>query len=596
MKWILGLLLVLLFITEVRAEPVHAIAMHGQPKYPRDFANFAYVNPEAPKGGEIKFAITGNFDSLNPFIVMGSSAPGIRKYVFESLMTRSADEPFSLYGLLAKTMETPPDRNWVEFTLNENAIFSDGKPVSVADVIFSHQILRDKGRPNHRFYYSKITKVEQKGERTVRFTFNSDGDREMPLIMGLMPILPAHFFKDRKFDATTLEPLVGSGPYAIEKVAPGKSISFKRNLHYWGDALAVNRGRYNFDRVSFEFYRDDSALFEAFKKGLYSLREENDPGRWAAGYNFPAVKNGRVVTDPISLRTPSGMRGLVFNTRRAIFSDIRVRKALGLLLDFEWINKNLYHGLYTRTASFFDRSELSSSNRPVSARERQWLAEFPGVVDADILAAGYLPPTSDGSGRDRHNRRKALKLLQAAGYVLKKGKLINEKSRQPFEFEILATNRSQERLLLWFARSLRSIGITARLRIVDSAQYQRRKKTYDFDMLQNTWYASLSPGNEQSFRWSAKAAATDGTFNYPGVRQPAVDAMIDHMLQARDRAEFVDAVRALDRVLLAGHYVIPLFHRDEQWIARATTITPPRLAPASRPVYGAQYDTWWHSK
>lgn len=581
--------IILSFAGRVRAAPAHGIAMHGSPAHEPGFTGFSYVNPNAPKGGTVSFATLGSFDSLNPLIIKGVAAAGLRDFVFESLMARAYDEPFSLYGLLAQSIETPEDRSWVAFVLREEARFSDGKPVTVEDVLFSYKLLRDKGRPNHRTYYSKITTAEKIGPRTVKFTFNAEGDREMPLIMGLMPVLPRHYFSADTFEETTLKPVLGSGPYRVARVEAGKQIVYVRNPDYWGRRLAVNAGRFNFDEIRFEYYRNNDPMFQAFQKGLFQLWRESDSGRWARGYDFPAYKDGRVVREELPVSVPTGMSALVFNTRRPIFADIRVRKALILMLDFEWLNKNYYYGLYTRTQSFFDRSNLSSHGRVADARERKLLMPFADAVDPAILEGAYKLPVSDGAGRNRNNRRKALSLLKQAGYTLKDGKLVEAKSGAPFTFEILAASGAQQRLLLKFVDALKGVGIAARLRLVDSAQFQRRRQTFDFDMIQAFWYASLSPGNEQLFRWSAKSADAQGSFNYAGVRNPAVDAMIAALLAAREREDFVSAVRALDRVLLSGHYVIPLFHTRKQWVARWKTLA----RPAETSLYGYRVDTWW---
>ena len=541
--------------------------MHGEPREGADFSHFSYVNPDAPKGGRATFAVQGTFDSLNPFIIKGVSADGLRDYVYESLLARAYDEPFTLYGLIAEAVETPPDRSWVEFTLNPNAKFSDGTPITVDDVIFSQAILRDHGRPNHRSYYKKVTKAEKTGERKVRFTFDGSGDREMPLIMGLMPVLPHHLYTPESFDKTTLKAPIGSGPYVIDKVDPGKRITYKRDPNYWGRDLPVNRGRYNIDEIRFDYYRDAGAMFEAFKSGLVTFRDEDDPTRWTEGYHFPALRDGRVIKEALPLETPAGMAALVFNTRRPLFADPRVRQALIKLFDFEWVNRTLYHGQYARSESYFARSDLSSHGRPADATERALLAPYAGAVKPEIMDGDFSFPVSDGTGENREGRVEALKLLDEAGYQLKDGVLVNAATGEPFTFEILAATRAQERLLLTYARALKQVGIDARIRQVDSAQYQRRKQTYDFDMIQYFWPVSLSPGNEQSFRWGSDAAKTEGSFNYPGVESEAVDAMIAALLSAKDRDDFVSAVRALDRVLLSGDYVVPLFHLPRQWVA-----------------------------
>ena len=572
------------------AEPQAGLAMHGNPSETPDFSHFPYANPEAPKGGRARFAKQGSFDSLNPLIVKGVSADGIREYLYESLMARAYDEPFTLYGLIAEAVETPPDRSWVEFTLNPKAKFSDGTPITVDDVIFSQTVLRDRGRPNHRSYYKKVKTVEQTGDRKVRFTFDASGDREMPLIMGLMPVLPRHLFTPESFEKTTLQPPIGSGPYVVSAVDPGKSITYQRDPNYWGRDLPVNRGLYNFDEMRIDYYRDAGSLFEAFKSGLVQLRNEDDPTRWTEGYDFPALRDGRVVKEALPLETPAGMSALVFNTRRPLFADPRVRQALIRLFDFEWVNRNLYHGQYARTESYFARSELSSHGRSADATERALLAPYRDAVTPAIMDGTFSYPVSDGTGQNREGRVEALKLLEDAGYQLKDGKLVNVETGEPFEFEILAATRAQERLLLTYARALKQVGIEARIRQVDSAQYQRRKQTYDFDMIQYYWPVSLSPGNEQSFRWGSAAAKTEGSYNYPGVENQAVDAMIAALLSAGNREDFVSAVRALDRVLLSGDYVVPLCYLPRQWVAYWRTLK----RPEETPLYGYQIDAWWH--
>ncbi|MDJ0512068.1 MAG: extracellular solute-binding protein, partial [Methyloceanibacter sp.] len=428
--------------------------MHGDPLEPADFSHFSYVNADAPKGGRARFAKQGTYDSLNPFIVKGVSADGVREYVYETLMSRAYDEPFSLYGLIAERVETPPDRAWVEFTLNPAAEFSDGAPITVDDVIFSYEVLRERGRPNHRSYYKKVTKAEKTGDRTVRFTFDDSGDREMPLIMGLMPILPSHALTPESFELTTLDPPLGSGPYVVETVDPGKTLSFKRNPDYWGRDLPVNRGRYNFDEIRVDYFRDASSVFESFKSGLIDLRVELSPTRWSQGYDFPALRNGSVVKEALPIETPAGMSALVFNTRRPVFADPKVRQALIRLFDYTWINRTLYHDLFAYSQSYFARSELSSHGRPADATERALLAPFPDAVKPEIMDGTFSFPAGDGSGQNRDGRVAALKLLKEAGYVPKNGTLVNAETGEPLTFEILARTRGQERLLLTYANAL----------------------------------------------------------------------------------------------------------------------------------------------
>ncbi len=575
------------------AEPRHGIAMHGEPALPAG-TSLPYVNPQAPKGGVLTFGIVGSFDSLNPFIIKGAAARGLRdsvfgNNVFESLLERSYDEPFSLYGLLAETVDMPDDRSWVEFTLNPKARFSDGNPVTVDDVIFSFEVLRDKGRPNNRSYYGKVATVERKGEHGIRFSFPDANDRELPLILGLMPILPAHKFDRKTFEQTTLEPLFGSGPYTVAEVEPGSRIVLQRNPDYWAADLPIKAGMHNFDTLRFDYFRDQTTLFEAFKKGLVDVMPESDPGRWASGYDIPAVADGRIIKEGFETGTPKGMFGFVFNTRRTQFADARVREAFGYLFDFAWVNTNLYFDLYKRTTSYFEGSELASTGRAADERERELLGPFDGAVRADILEGKWLPPTTDGSGRDRKALREAVRLLGEAGWRIKDRKLVNE-AGEPFSFEVLIATRDQERLALAFSRTLTLIGMEVNVRSVDSAQYQRRVQVFDYDMILTTWYASLSPGNEQSFRWSVASADQDGTFNFAGAREPALDAMIAAMLSARARTDFVSAVRAFDRVLLSGFYVVPLFHLPDAWVARWRTMEH----PSKTSLYGNRFDTWWH--
>ena len=571
------------------AAPSHAIALHGSPLFADNFRAFPYVNPSAPKGGRLTLGVLGSFENLNPLIVQGVPAAGIREFVVESLMARSLDEPFTLYGLLAETIDVADDRKSVTFTLNPAAKFSDRQPVTPEDVITSFELLKTKGRPNHRTYFAKVTKAEKIGERGVRFTFADASDRELPLILGLMPVFAAHATTPEKFEASSMTPLVGSGPYTVSRIDAGRSISFARDKDYWGRDLAVNRGRFNFDEVRFDYFRDASVMLEAFKSGAIDLRLEEDPGRWADAYDIDAVHDGRIVKAEFDIGLPAGMTALVFNTRRAVFSDPRVRRALMMLFDFEWINRTLYNGFFKRTTSYFERSYLASTGRPADARERALLAPFPNAVRPEFLEGTYQFPTTDGSGQNRANQKAAYALLTEAGMVLKGGRLVNAKSGQPLAFEILANSNAQEALLLGYARSLEPLGIAVRVRVVDSAQYQERLASFDYDMIQNTWPSSLSPGNEQLFRWSAKTADSKGSYNFAGVKNPAADAMIDAMLAANTETDFVSAVRALDRVLLSGDYVVPLFYTPRQWVPYWARLKHPEKTP----LFGYSVDTWW---
>jgi peptide/nickel transport system substrate-binding protein len=565
------------------------MAMHGQPLLASDFSHFAYVNPNAPKGGELTQAVVGTFDSLNPFIVKGLPADGIRGYVIEGLMARSYDEPFTIYPLLARTIETDPARSYVTFRLDPAASFSDGHPVTAADVIFSWELLRDKGRPNLRTYYSKVAKADALADRTVRFDLAGANDRELPLILGLMPVLPRHRVDAAHFDDTSLAPLIGSGPYVVTTVNPGKTVIFRRNEAYWGRSLPANRGLWNFDEIRVEYYRDGNAAFEAFKRGLAHVRVETDPGRWKTAYDFPAVRERQVTQEALPSGLPKPLSAFVFNTRRPIFNDPRIRDALALLFDFEWLNHNFFYDLYQRTGSYFEGSDLSSRGRPASERERALLASFPDAVRPEVLEGIWAPPVSDGSGRDRRILERALALLAGAGYELRDTRLVNRTSGRRFAFEILVSTKEQERLALALVRDLERAGITPAVRMVDAIQYDQRRQTFDFDMLQFEWSESLSPGNEQSFYWGSAAAEEPGSRNYMGAHSKAIDAMVAAMLQATTREDFVAAVRALDRVLISGSYIIPLFHLPDQWIARWNRLQ----RPAKTSLFGYLPETWW---
>ncbi|MBN8995642.1 MAG: ABC transporter substrate-binding protein [Rhizobiales bacterium] len=570
--------------------------MIGEPALPAGFDHLPYVNPEAPKGGRITYGVVGTFDSMNPFIVQGGTTssrgladPMFGNLVYESLLMRSSDEPFTLYGLIAETVETPPDRSWVEFQINPKAKFSDGEPITPDDVIFSMELLRDRGRPNYKAYFSKVEKMEKVGDRGVRFDMAGAGDRELPLIIGLMPILPRHAINVATFDKSTLTPMIGSGPYLPVEVKAPDHIVYKRNPDYWAKDLPIKRGFDNYDEIRIEYYRDASTMFEAFKKGLYDVQPEGDPAAWNTNYDFPAVADGRVVKESYRTGTPKGMSGFLFNTRRPIFADIRVRKALAKLFDFEWVNKNLYYGAYVRAAGYFNDSDLSSIGRPASDREKALLAPYPGIVDPAVMDGTYRPQASDGSGSDRKVLREALSELQAAGYELRGNALTNKATGQPLTFEIMVTTKEDERLALAYMRTLQRIGITASIRNVDAAQYQERRNNFDFDVIRYTWAASLSPGNEQIYRWGSAAADQNGSFNYPGAKVPALDALIQAMLSAPTREDFVAAVRAFDRVLISEAYAVPLFYLPDQWIARWTRIEHPDKTP----IGGYVLPAWW---
>ena len=564
----------------------HGIAMHGSPKYGAGFEHFDYVNPDAPKGGEFRRALTGTFDSLNPFIIKGVRAYG-RHLVFETLTRRAWDEPFSLYGLVAESIEVPDDRSSVTFTLRPEARFHDGSPITVDDVVFSWETLKEQGRPNHRLYYRQVRRVERPGARAVRFVFDAEStDRELPMLMGLMPILSKSYYESVAFDETTLEPPLGSGPYRIERVEPGRTVVYRRDPDWWGRNLAVNRGQYNFDRIRYDYYRDADVMMEAFKAGDYDFRNEPSAARLATGYDFPAVVEGRVRVERLPHGRPSGMHALVFNSRREIFADRTVRYALAHAFDFEWINKTLLHGAYVRTGSIFDNSELGSRGVPEGG-ELALLEPFRDRLPPELFERPYVPPGKGGS--PRANLRKARRLLAGAGWTVRDGELRRESDGLPMAFEILLVRPGNEKIALEFARSLERLGAEARVRTVDTAQYQNRRNAYDFDMLIYRWGVSLSPGNEQAFYWGSSAADEEGTRNYPGVRDPVVDSLVKRMTNVRAREDFVDTIRAMDRVLLWGHYFVPLYHRNDDHVAWWDKFDRPEVTP----LYGTVVETWW---
>lgn len=588
--WRIAVVLALLALPSgARATPVHGMAMHGEPALGIDFKTFPSVNPNAPRGGRLNLGAQGTFDSLNPYIIKGIPAQGLRDYVYESLMARSPDEPFTLYGLIAEKVEVPADRSSVTFFLNSRARFSDGQPITAEDVLFSHAMLKEKGFPYHRGYYKKVAKASAIDAHTVHFEFDEAGDRELPLIMGLMPVLPRHRFTPETFERTTLEAPTGSGPYIVANIDTGRSILYRRSLNYWAKDLNVRQGRFNFDEVRYEYFRDSNALFEAFKAGTIDVRPEDDPGRWAEGYRISAFDEGRVLKREFPTGLPAGMSALVFNTRKPAFADPRVRHALIAAFDFAWVNQNLYHSLYKRTESLFQRSALSSSGVPANAAERALLAPFPGAVAPDVMEGKFRLPDSQAGATNRENLKRAAALLADAGYRLEGERLIEKTTGTPLQFEFLARTRAQERLLLNFEKPLRQLGIKVAIRQVDDAQYWSRLKSFDFDMIQWHWGASLSPGNEQVNRWSSAAADTQGSLNFAGVKNPAADAMIDAILKADTKDNFTSAVRALDRVIMAGDYMIPLFHVQGEWIAHWRHVKPPERTA----LFGPELDTWW---
>lgn len=581
--------LVLILAGPALAAPKHGIAMHGEPALPLDFTHLPYTNPDAPQGGQLRQAMTGSFDSVSPFIVKGNPAFGAGTYVFESLMGRNWDEPFSLYGLLAESIDVSDDRQTFTFKIRPEAKFSDGKPVTSADVVFSMETLRDKGRPRYKNIYAQITAVETPDLRTVTFK-QTGGNRELPLLMGLMPILPKHFWEGRAFDETTLEPLLGSGPYVIADVKVGESITYLRNRSYWGNDVPFTRGLWNFDEVRFDYFRDSNSTLEAFKTGQVDVRTESDPTRWATGYDFPAVKEGKISLEKIVQRSPAPASGFAFNTRRAIFADVRVREALTMAFDFEWANANLFANAFQRTYGFYSGSELSSRGVAADARELAVLGDAASKLRPEFLDGSHQLPVSDGSGRDRKMLRKAVGLLNDAGWSVTDKGLTNA-AGEVFAFTIAVQNKDQEKIALHYQRTLQTIGIAVDVRVLDAAQFAAVQKTYDYDMIPATWFNSMSPGNEQTLYFGAAGREAEGTRNYPGIADPAVDAAITAMLNATAREDLVAAARAEDRLLVSGFYVVPFYDAGGQWVARWNYIGKPE----TQPLPGFEATTLWRN-
>ena len=567
----------------------HGIAMHGDLKYGADFKHFDYVNPNAPKGGELKQAALGTFDSFNPFIIKGNPADGIGR-IYDTLLVPSADEPFSEYGLIAEKIETPANRSWVTFTLRPNARWHDKQPVTVDDVIWSFETLRSKGQPFYRGYYSSVATVEKVGERTVKFTFKPGENRELPLIIGQLPILPKHYWQNRDFEQTTLDPPLGGGAYKIDSFEPGRQVTYRRVSDYWGKDLPVNVGRDNFDVVRYDYYRDSTVALQAFKAGEYDWRLEISAKDWATAYDSPALRSGAVRKEEIPNSRPAGMQAFTYNTRRALFQDARVRQALAYAFDFEWSNKTLFYGQYTRTRSYFDNSELAAKGAPGPA-ELALLEPYRGQIPDEVFTTEYNPPRSDGSGNIRDNLRQAVKLLGDAGWKIdeKTKKLTHGESGRVMELEILLVQPEFERVVLPFTKNLERLGVSAAVRTIDTAQYRRRLDDFDFDIIVGSWPESLSPGNEQRNYWGSEFAGRQGSQNLIGIKSPVVDALIEGLIAAPDRASLVNRVHALDRVLQWDHWVIPQWHLTYDRVAYWDKFGHPAVVPAM----GVQLDAWW---
>jgi peptide/nickel transport system substrate-binding protein len=577
------------------SSPQHGLAMYGEPALPKGFISLPYANPAAPKGGTITLSESGSYDSLNPYILKGTAPYGIRTHVVESLMGRSYDESFSLYGLLAERVETDDARSFVTFTLREEAKFSNGDPVTVEDVLWSFETLGTKGHPRYSFSWKKIAKAEQTGPRSVTFTFNTK-DRELPLILGLRPILRKADWEGRAFEDSSLDEITGSGPYLIDKYEAGRFISFKRNPDYWGKNLGLKAGFDNFDTIKYDYYIDNAVIFEAFKAGTVSIFRENNAQRWLNNYNFPAIADGRMVQSEIPHKRPSGMTGFVMNARNPKFADIRVRDALIHAFNFEFINQTLNGGTLPRITSYFSNSVLSMQDGPAVGAVAQALAPYSKDLTEGVLD-GYALPQSDGTSRNRKNLRKARKLLESAGWAIKDGVLQNVNG-DPFAFEILLKNTATENeaIMNIYIDALKRLGIQASIKLADSVQHRERMKTYDFEMAHYTRYMSLSPGNEQLLYWGSAGVTAPGTRNYMGISSRAAEGLIAQMLETRDTQTFQSTVRALDRVLTAGRYVIPIWHSDISNVAHDARLRYPDTIPTYGDWSGFLPDVWWYEE
>ncbi len=557
-----GLLLAIEFggmpvFAEEEAVTSHGLSLFGEPKEPVGFTHFGYVNPNAPKGGTLRLAARGTFDSLNPFIVKGVPAAGAA-LIYDSLTYGSEDETFAQYGLLAETITVGPENRWVEFVLREGARWHDDMPITPEDVIWTFQTLVAQGAPFYADYYRDVTSVDMTGPHSVRFTFSEEVNRELALIIGTFDILPKHYWEGRNFEETTLDPPLGSGPYRFAKVDPGRSAVYERVPDYWGQDLGVNRGRHNFERLRYDYYRDTNVMIEALKAGEYDFRSENISKEWATAYNISEREEGLLVHRTVKHELPTGMQGFAFNTRRPLFQDRELRKALAYAFDFEWTNRTLFYGQYTRTESYFSNSDLASQGLP-EGLELEILKTYRDRLPEDLFNVAYKPPATDGSGNLRANLRIAKRLLDEAGYRVEGERLIAPGSA-PVDFEILLGTPAFERIASPFVENLRRLGIEATIRTVDAAQYVNRLREYDYDMIVMNVDQSHSPGNEQRNYWTTQAAEVPGSLNYTGVRDPVVDELVDRVIQAKDRETLIAATRALDRVLLHGHYVIPHWH------------------------------------
>lgn len=565
----------------------HALTLYGEPaKYPANFKHFDFVNPDAPKGGELRQSGFGGFDSLNPFINKGVAADDIG-LIYDTLTRHSLDEPFTEYGLLAEKIEVAPDHSWVRFYLRPQARFHDGQAVTAADVVFTFDALMKDGAPQYKAYYADVAKATAEDTQRVRFDFKRSNNRELPLILGQLPVLPKHWWSNREFNKGNLEMPLGSGPYKVADVAAGRSIRYERVKDYWGNDLAVNRGFYNFDSILIDYYRDTTVALEALKAGQFDYWLEISAKNWASAYDVPAVKDGRLRKEEIANHNPTGMQGFVFNIRRPLFQDPRVREALGLLFDFEWTNKQLFNGAYTRTRSYFENSELAASGLP-SSEELKILEPLRAKLDPKVFNSAFEVPRSDASGIIREQQRRAYQLLQEAGWKIVDDKMVDADGK-PVSLEFLLAQTDFERVLLPYKRNLADLGIELVIRRVDVSQYINRLRSRDFDMIVGGFGQSSSPGNEQREYWHSSSADNPGSRNFIGLKDPAVDSLVEGLINADSRQSLVTHTRALDRVLLAGHYVIPNWHIKTWRVAYWNRLQHPEATP----LYDVGLMTWW---
>ncbi len=561
--------------------------MVGDAKMPSDFTHFDYANPEAPKGGTFRRAMFGTFDTVNPFSLKGKSAQGLN-LVYDRLMARSWDEPFTMYPLIAESFDIPPDRSAITFHLNPKATFSDGSPITAADVNFSFRILKDNGRPNMRNVYKLVKSVKQPDAHTIRFDLGSGYDRETVMILTMMPVLSKAWWEKRDFNKTLLEPPLGSGPYTIARIDPGRRIVFARNPDYWAKDLPVNKGQYNFDKVVMDYFRDQTSAFEAFKAGDIDVWQDTDPGRWASEYNFPAVQSKMVAKDEIRHQRVERMWGFIFNTRRPPFDDRNVRRALSMMVDYDWINRNIFYGQYATTTSYFPNSELAATGEP-EALENPLLDPFRSQLPSDVFGPAWTAPPSGNMLALRANQIKADTLLKDAGWIISNGKRVNAKTGQAMTFEILLGYAEDEKLAITYKKALERLGVTVNIRTLDAAAFQDRLSGYDYDMVLHFWQNTLSPGTEQALYWGCQAAKENGRFNYAGVCHPAIEKIITAIPNAQTREEMVADTRALDRILTWESYAVPLFYSNHDSLAYWNSFRHPET-PA---LYGNIMESWW---